>query len=77
MIEEGKIDLLFEGESGWVLVDYKTDWVANSEADAETFFRGKYTSQIREYADALKALSIEVQSAFLLLARTGQAVRIL
>ncbi len=76
-IEEGKIDLLFEGESGWVLVDYKTDWVANNEAGVEAFFRGKYASQIREYADALKVLSIEVQSAFLLLARIGQAVRIL
>jgi ATP-dependent helicase/nuclease subunit A len=75
-IEEGKIDLLFEADSGWVLVDYKTDWVSNSDEGVEAFFRNKYAAQIREYANALLALSIKVESAYLLLARTGETVRI-
>jgi ATP-dependent helicase/nuclease subunit A len=76
-IEEGKIDLLFEGESGWVLVDYKTDWVSDRAEEVEEFFRRKYAAQIREYVDALRALSVKVESAFLLLARTGDAVRMI
>ncbi len=75
-IEEGKIDLLFEEESGWVLVDYKTDWVSEKGGNAEEFFRNKYSGQIREYAAALRALSVHVASAHLLLARTGTAVRV-
>ena len=74
-IEEGKIDLLFEGEEGWVLVDYKTDWVSEKSEDTETFFRNKYTGQMREYADALRTRSIGIAAAYLLLARTGTAVR--
>lgn len=75
-IEEGKIDLLFEEESGWVLVDYKTDWVSEKGGNVEEFFRNKYSGQIREYAAALRSLSVNVASAHLLLARTGTAVRI-
>ena len=74
-IEEGKIDLLFEGEEGWVLVDYKTDWVSEKSEDIEAFFRNKYAAQMRAYADALRARSIEVAAAYLLLARTGMVVR--
>ena len=40
-IEEGKIDLLFEESGGWVLVDYKTDWIQEKAEEAEEFFRGK------------------------------------
>jgi ATP-dependent helicase/nuclease subunit A len=76
VIEEGKIDLLFEGEEGWVMVDYKTDWVSEKSGDIEAFFRNKYAAQMRAYADALRARSIEVGAAYLLLARTGMAVRI-
>jgi ATP-dependent helicase/nuclease subunit A len=75
-IEEGKIDLLFEGEDGWVLVDYKTDWVSGTGEDRDAFFRNKYAAQIREYADALRTRSIRVAAAYLLLARTGMAVRV-
>ena len=74
-IEEGKIDLLFEGEEGWVLVDYKTDWVSEKSEDIEAFFRKKYAAQMRAYADALRARSIGIEAAYLLLARTGMAVR--
>ncbi len=63
VIEEGKIDLLFEGEEGWVLVDYKTDWVSEKGEDIEAFFRNKYAAQMRAYADALRARSIEVSGS--------------
>jgi len=76
-IEEGKIDLLFEEGEGWVLVDYKTDWVSTQNEGAEDYFRGKYTGQIREYVAALQKISVKVVSAYLLLARTGDAIRMI
>ena len=75
-IEEGKIDLLFEGEAGWVLVDYKTDWVSQNGEDVESFFRKRYAAQIREYTAALRDRSVPVAASYVLLARTGTAVRI-
>jgi len=76
-IEEGKIDLLFEEGEGWVLVDYKTDWVSTQNEGAEDYFRGKYAGQIREYVAALKKISVKVVSAYLLLARTGDAIQMI
>jgi ATP-dependent helicase/nuclease subunit A len=76
-IEEGKIDLLFEEADGWIVVDYKTDWVSKENEGREAFFKDKYSSQIREYVEALKSLSLQVNSAYLLLVRTGDAVKIL
>ena len=73
-IEEGKIDLLFRETDGWVLVDYKTDWVRSDGEDAGNYFREKYASQVRGYLEALSALSVKVGSAYLLLARTGEAI---
>ena len=75
-IEEGKVDLLFEEEGGWVLVDYKTDWVSQNKDESGQFFRNKYAGQIREYVEALQELSIKVASACLLLARTGDAIEL-
>jgi ATP-dependent exoDNAse (exonuclease V) beta subunit len=60
-----------------VLVDYKTDWVSHNKEEAEEFFRARYADQIREYMDALQSLSLKVSSAYLLLARTGNAVKML
>jgi ATP-dependent helicase/nuclease subunit A len=76
-IEEGKIDLLFEEEAGWVVVDYKTDWVSHDKESREAFFREKYFHQMLEYAEALKSLALKVSSAYLLLARTGDSIKIL
>ena len=59
-----------------MLVDYKTDWVSENDEGVEAFFRNKYAAQIREYIEALASLSIKVESAFLLLARTGDVVKI-
>ncbi len=70
-IEEGKIDLLFEEEGGWVLVDYKTDKLPKDMPDPKPFFEQKYAAQVQAYTAALSALGIRVRSAYLLLARTG------
>jgi ATP-dependent helicase/nuclease subunit A len=69
-VEERKIDLLFEEDDGWVLVDYKTDQVPEDSA----VLRTRYGSQIREYRDALAELGIPIRSAYLLLARTGAQI---
>ena len=65
---EGKIDLLFEEESGFVLVDYKTDLDLTKRMP-------EYAAQLFDYAAALGALGLEktVQAAYLLSARTGEA----
>ena len=69
-VEERKIDLLFEEDGGWVLVDYKTDHVPQESA----VLAARYHNQIREYRDALVLLGIRVSSAYLLLARTGDII---
>ena len=68
---EGKIDLLFEDESGFVLVDYKTDRDLGKRLP-------EYTAQLSDYAAALRALGLPrpVAAAFLLSARDGQAIEV-
>lgn len=75
-VVEGKIDLLFEEPRGWVLVDYKTDWVSGQAQEAAEHFRQRYSDQIGEYVEALRSLQIQVSAAYLLLARTGAAIPI-
>jgi len=75
-IEEGKIDLLFEEAGGWVLVDYKTDALPRGRQNIAGYFRDKYVGQIRAYAEALAALPVKVEAAYLLLARTGDSIEI-
>jgi ATP-dependent exoDNAse (exonuclease V) beta subunit len=76
-MEEGRIDLLFEEDGGWVLVDYKTDQIPPGIEDPERHFRMKYQKQIEQYAAALAAAGIKVEVAYLLLARTGQEIAVL
>lgn len=68
---EGKIDLLFEEESGFVLVDYKTDRDLNVRMP-------EYAAQLADYKAALSSLGLgkPVSAAYLLSARTGKAVAI-
>jgi len=75
-IEEGKIDLVFEENGGWVLVDYKTDAIPKKSGDLSLLFREKYSAQMRHYAEALHDLKVPVKAVYLLLARTGAAVEI-
>ena len=71
-VEERKIDLLFEEDGGWVLVDYKTDHVPPDSA----ILAARYRDQVCEYREALVSLGIRVSSAYLLLARTGTQIQI-
>jgi ATP-dependent helicase/nuclease subunit A len=73
---EGKIDLLFEEDGAWVLVDYKTDQVPREAQDVPVFFRERYSAQVRDYLAALQDLALRVKAAYLLLARTGDAIEI-
>jgi ATP-dependent helicase/nuclease subunit A len=71
-ILEGKIDLLFEEAGGWVLVDYKTDKAAGGTLNLADHYR----PQILEYLAAVRGLGLTVTAAYLLLARTGEAIEI-
>ncbi|MBD3268128.1 hypothetical protein GF373_15805, partial [bacterium] len=50
----GVIDLVFEEEDGWVIVDYKTDAAAKKQADA---LLQKYRPQIETYRKEWEALT--------------------
>jgi len=74
---EGKIDLLFEENGSWVVVDYKTDrW--DRSVDRDALARERYTTQLADYAAALRALGedVRVGTAWVLSARDGQAIPI-
>ena len=73
-VEEGKIDLLFEEDGGWVLVDYKTDRLPGKAEDISSHFRHEYSAQIEGYVSALESMGVEVKAACILLARTGEEV---
>ena len=75
-IEEGKIDMLFEEETGWILVDYKTDRMPTRTDEADEFFSKRYAAQIHHYVEALRDFSVKVEAAYLLLSRTGHAIRV-
>jgi ATP-dependent helicase/nuclease subunit A len=51
---EGKIDLLFEEEGGWQIVDWKTDRLAGAAARAER--EALYAPQLRAYEEGLRKL---------------------
>ena len=51
---EGKIDLLFEEEDGWVVVDWKTDRVATPAAREER--EALYAPQLASYARAVATI---------------------
>ena len=60
---QGIIDAFFEEEDGYVLLDYKTDYVKEGE---EENFINKYKIQINLYKDTLnKILGEEVKEAYL------------
>ena len=75
-IEEGKIDLLFQEDGEWVIVDYKTDRIPEGIPDIEEYFCERYSGQIREYVNAVRALGLKVKAAYLLVARNGRHIRV-
>jgi ATP-dependent helicase/nuclease subunit A len=71
---EGRIDLLFEEDGRWTLVDYKTDDVTAERADERA---GCYRPQAAVYAAALAKLGIECTGGIVLyFARPGAAATI-
>ncbi len=60
---DGSIDLLFEEEDGWVVVDYKTVIVPNAEAEQQLI--KKYESQLALYCEGLKQMGLSVKETIL------------
>jgi ATP-dependent helicase/nuclease subunit A len=76
-IRRGVIDLLYEDEAGWHIVDYKTDRVGDSGLPA-TLGDHKYADQVRKYTDAWENLTGEkVASASLWFADSADKVDVL
>lgn len=75
-IVEGKIDLMFEENGEWVVVDYKTDQIPPDVQQVDAYFGERYAGQLHAYAAALRALGLQVKAGYLLLARTGQQIEI-
>lgn len=53
---QGVVDLVFEEDGEWVLVDYKTDAVPEGE-DARRFLKERYQIQLDVYAKALERIT--------------------
>jgi ATP-dependent helicase/nuclease subunit A len=68
-VVEGKIDLLFEEEEGWVVVDYKTDQVSGEALEQRFQF---YREQGTWYAEAVqKATGSDVKEVVFFFVQTG------
>src|SRR5262249_23399832 len=68
---EGKIDLLFEEQDGFVVVDYKTDRDISRRLP-------EHQAQLADHAAALAALGLArpITAAYLLSARDGRAIEV-
>ena len=56
---DGNIDLLFEEDDGWVLVDYKTITVSDKQEEKKV--QKKYQTQMGIYAEGLKQPGMKVK----------------
>jgi ATP-dependent helicase/nuclease subunit A len=70
VLVQGVIDCLIRDEDGYILIDYKTDGIANRFAggfkEAENVLRNRYTVQISLYEKAIgRILKIPVKEAYL------------
>ena len=59
--ERGVIDLLYRTESGWYIIDFKTDEIRSKEEAWATIQRAGYDAQVRRYARAV-ADQLKVQA---------------
>ena len=70
----GVIDLMFQEDDGWVIVDYKTDAVTDSSVDKLV---DHYRGQVNGYADTWQLLTGEqVKEKGLYLTRLNQFVTV-
>ena len=60
---DGRIDLLFEEDDGWVLVDYKAITIANEEEEKRV--QKKYKSQLQIYSEGLEQVGINVKDCLI------------
>jgi ATP-dependent exoDNAse (exonuclease V) beta subunit len=65
---QAKVDLLFEVDKGWRLVDFKTDKAPKAEA------LKKYSAQMSSYAATLSGVLRAPVTASVCLVRSGESV---
>ncbi len=65
---QGAIDLAFEEDSGWILIDYKSDTVSNNFQELVNF----YASQVAHYQRYWQQLTSRPTKAGLFFVETGQ-----
>jgi len=69
---EGIVDLLFEEEDGWVLADYKTDFLPEA---GPTNLVERYRPQMEAYAQVLARVGTPVKESGLWFSSSGDLVR--
>ena len=70
VITNGIIDLLFQDDGRWILVDYK------SNATADDVMVAAFAPQLQRYVEMLGAAGVNVVEAWLLFTSTGNAVSV-
>jgi ATP-dependent helicase/nuclease subunit A len=76
-IRRGVIDLVYEDEAGWHIVDYKTDRVGENGLP-DSLGDHKYTDQVQQYVNTWEEVSgEEVESASLWFADTKDTVEVI
>ena len=60
---DGNIDLLFEEDDGWVLVDYKTITVSDKQEEKKV--QKKYQAQMGIYAEGLRQIGVKVKDVLI------------
>jgi len=60
---DGSIDLLFEEDDGWVLVDYNTITVSAKQEEKKV--QKKYQAQMGIYAEGLKQIGMKVKDVLI------------
>ncbi|MCR5615456.1 MAG: UvrD-helicase domain-containing protein [Saccharofermentans sp.] len=74
---QGKIDLLYETDEGWVVLDYKTERsdMPDQEARAEEA-KERHGFQLSSYSAALEASGMKVKARYVYLVRFGEFVEV-
>lgn len=75
---QGIIDLVYETESGWVVVDYKTDRFGEKDTKEERAEQAKkkHAFQLDSYSAAYEAAGRKVSGKYLYLVRYGEFVEV-
>jgi ATP-dependent helicase/nuclease subunit A len=78
IIIQGTIDCYFEEDGKYILLDYKSNYISNSEDDAEIErIAENYRVQLELYREALEKIrGVKVEETYLYLFSIGKGVRI-